>query len=56
MTTTQTSQLESLDDAELNFLLTNLDQFDLTDQEEIDLVLVELERRQSAQACRDDLI
>lgn len=56
MVDTAQNSLADLDDAELNFLLTNLDQFDLTDQEEIDLVLVELERRQSAQRCRDDLI
>ena len=52
----QLDSLASLDDTELNFLINNLDAFELTDQEEIDLVLDELERRRSAQACRDDLI
>ena len=44
---TQTQQLDSLaslDDTELNFLINNLDAFELTDQEEIDLVLDELEK------------
>lgn len=46
----------ALEDAELNFLLNNLDQFEITDQEEIEAVIEEIESRKSSAACRDDLI
>ena len=48
--------LESMTDAELQFLLDNLDQFDDLDAQETELVVDELQKRRDARACRDDLI
>ena len=56
MISTASDPLASLTDTELDFLLQNLDQFEETDAEEIDMVLDEFEKRRSARACRDDLI
>jgi len=54
---TQTSNpFEDLSDAELNFLLSNLDKFEMTDQEEIEQVVEEIRRRKESATCRDDLI
>jgi predicted phage terminase large subunit-like protein len=48
--------LESLTDTELEFLATNIDQFDESEAAELEIVLDEIEKRRSARACRDDLI
>jgi len=48
--------LSSLTDAELDFLVQNLDEFDDTDALELDIVLDEIDKRKSSKACRDDLI
>jgi predicted phage terminase large subunit-like protein len=45
-----------LTDAELEFLVNNLDQFDDADAEELDLAIDELQKRKDAKACRLDLI
>ena len=54
--TTTANPLEELDDTELNYLINNFEELGITDLEEIEAAVDELERRQSAQACRDDLI
>ena len=56
MTTATLNPLEDLTDAELQFLLDNLDQFDEIDAEETELVIDEMNRRKEAKAAREDLI
>ena len=56
MTATTLNPLEDLTDAELQFLLDNLDQFDELDAEETELVIDEMSRRKEAKAAREDLI
>lgn len=56
MTTATLNPLEDLTDAELQFLLDNLDQFDELDAEETELVIDEMSRRKEAKAAREDLI
>ena len=56
MTTATLNPLEDLTDAELQFLLDNLDQFDEIDAEETELVIDEMARRKEAKAAREDLI
>jgi predicted phage terminase large subunit-like protein len=56
MTATTLNPLEDLTDAELQFLLDNLDQFDELDAEETELVIDEMHRRKEAKAAREDLI
>ena len=52
----QSDDLSDLTDAELEFLVNNLDQFDDADAEELDLAIDELQKRKDAKACRLDLI
>jgi predicted phage terminase large subunit-like protein len=56
MTTATLNPLEELTDAELQFMLDNLDQFDELDAEETELVIDEMARRKEAKAARLDLI
>jgi len=56
MTAATLNPLEDLTDAELQFLLDNLDQFDELDAEETELVIDEMHRRKEAKAAREDLI
>jgi predicted phage terminase large subunit-like protein len=52
----QTDDLSELTDAELDFLVNNLDAFEDSDAEELDVVLDEIQKRRDAKACRLDLI
>ena len=52
----QSDDLSDLTDAELEFLVNNLDKFDDADAEELDLAIDELQKRKDAKACRLDLI
>ena len=51
-----TDPLASLTDAELNFLSKNLDKFNDSDAEELELIVDEITKRREAKQCRDDLI
>ena len=48
--------LDALTDAELDFLVQNLDAFEDSDALELDMVLDVIDKRKSARACREDLI
>jgi predicted phage terminase large subunit-like protein len=48
--------LDELTDKELEFLANNLDKFSEVDAEELEVILDEIEKRQSAERCRNDLI
>jgi hypothetical protein len=50
------SPLDSLTDAELEFLANNLDKFSEEEAMELDMVADELDRRKWARACKNDLI
>ena len=52
----QSDDLSELTDAELDFLVNNLDAFEDSDAEELDVVLDEIQKRRDAKACRLDLI
>jgi len=45
-----------LTDAELDYLLQNLDKFTLEEQSEVEIIAVEIQKRRDSKACRDDLL